>query len=91
MTTQSTAYDELKKAFTDEQAMMLADILIRQIEESSKGMVSTNELELLKMETDKKLAEAQVEQLKVQKQTIIWLVSAIMTASGLIIAAIKWL
>ena len=91
MITQSTVFNELKEQFTDKQAMMLADLMVRTINVSSLDMATSKDIELLRSETAKLVAEAKIEQIKAQNRTTIWLVSTVLTAAGLIIAGLKFL
>lgn len=91
MTNQSTAFDMLKETFDEQQAMMLANVIVRQINESTKDMPTIKDLEILTAKTDAKFAQVMTENAKALNRTIIWMVGTMLTSTGLIIAALKLL
>lgn len=79
---------ELTEMFGAEQAIVLMTAIQKTIEE--KEMASKTDLELQRAETATLMKEMQNEQLRAQYRTTMWLIGAIMSAAGLIIAAIKF-
>lgn len=82
-------YKELAEKFDADKAIVLMNAIRQSIEE--QNMASKQDLELQRSEIASMLKDIQNEQLRAMNRTTLWLVASIMSAAGLIIAAIKFL
>lgn len=88
MTNQSTA-QQLSQVFDDKQAMMLAEIIDREIKEQTARMATKEDLEVLTHKSDVRFAQLMAENAKHMNRLIIWLVGSMFTIAGLVVAILR--